>query len=106
MPFQKARNRNVAGLCPLIGEEAAQLTVEGNAWQALGGLLLLLVCLPFGVWAQIGASPLLWIPAGMGAMGGLCSVGYGAVLAQRSGRVASHFLSSRRNCSGQWANLM
>lgn len=91
--FQRAHDRNVANLQPLIGGDAARTTVTANTFQAIGGLVLLFLCLPLSIWAQVGAPALLWVPAGVAGIGGTCTASRGAVLANRSGRLASEYLS-------------
>ncbi len=93
--FVRAYRRNVDNLAPLIGVEAAQLTVGSNNWLAVGYLLGILLFVPLAVWAQLGAPLLIWLPAGISGLGTACALVRGAWLGVNSGRVASDFVSQR-----------
>lgn len=90
-----AYERRVENLIPVIGEQASRLAVDSDRVCGLGGLLFLLVFLPFCFWAELGGPAAAWVPASIGGIGGVGVLGYGIFLARRSARFASKFVSER-----------
>jgi len=103
--------RKVGNLIPLIGDDAARLTVRGNNWQAVAALVGFVVFLPLVIWAQLGAPALTWAP--VAASGALVVFGLarGALLSYRSGPAAGAFVSAQlgrtvRLSGGGWRREM
>lgn len=105
--FAAAYQRNVTNLTPLIGLEASVATVRANNWGALGWAFGILLFVPLGTWAQLGAPALVWIPVAISGLGCIFCVIHSFRLGVRSGRLASDFVSRELGCrvelrGGSW----
>ena len=82
-------------LTPIIGREAAWFAVKADLWTGVGGLVILAVCLPLALWAELAGIEVAGVVAAIvGSLGVVITV-VGISVGRRSAKLASRHVAQQ-----------